>query len=238
MVINLSASAVTAATITTAMATATPTAPVIGGGSGVAGIDSAAETAAYLATSAATSVVGMVRDTLTTFESVIGSGLRDYIVASSTAGSITGGNGADIIIAGSAVDTIVMAAGSSIASTARSATPGSADGATITFGDGVDVIQGFNSAVDILDLVVATAITGNGVAAAATVTAQNYLLSGAYVVATGVFTVNAAGADTLVFQVAADTNAFGLSTTTNAVVLVGVSSVGAANIALLDTAII
>jgi Ca2+-binding RTX toxin-like protein len=235
----LSASAVTAATIATAMQTAAgPTAPVIGGGAAVAGIDSAAGTGAYLAVSAATSLATMVRDTLTNFESVIGSGLRDYIVAGSSAGTITGGAGADTMIAGTAVDTFVIGATDSIASTARSASPASADAATITFGNGVDVIQGFNSAVDKLDLVVATAITGNGVAAANTLTAQNYLLSGSYAVATGIFTVNAAGADTLVFQVAADTNAFGLASTTNAVVLVGVSSVGAANITLLDTAII
>ena len=241
MVINLSASAVTAATIATAMATAAgPTAPVIGGGAGVTGDASAAGTAAYLATSAAASVVGMVRDTVTTFESVIGSDLRDYIVAGSTAGTITAGTGADTIIAGSAVDTIVMAAASSIASTARTVTAGgSATNDTITFGNGVDVIQGFNSAVDVLDLVIATAITGNGVAAAATVTLQNYLLSGTYSGTTGVFTINTTtGADTLVVQVAADTNAFGLATTTNSVVLVGVSSIGTANVTLLDTAII
>jgi hypothetical protein len=239
MVINLSSTAVTAATIATAMATAAgPTAPVIGGGAGVAGIDSAAGTAAYLATSAATSVVGMVRDTVTTFESVIGSDIRDYIVAGSTAGTITAGNGADTIICGSAVDTIVMVAASSIASSGRSATPASADAATITFGNGVDVISGFNSAVDILDLLIAVAITGNGVAAAATVTTTNYLLSGSYAVATGIFTVNAAGADTLVTTVGTNADQFGLVGITTNVVIIGVSSVGTANIALLDTAII
>jgi Ca2+-binding RTX toxin-like protein len=183
-----------------------------------------------------------VQDTLTNIQSVTGTGGRDFIVAGAAGGgSITGGAGADALLAGAGVDTFVQAAAASIIATGATVTGGGVvTNNTITFGNSLDVITGFNAAVDKLDLVVATAITGNGVAAAATLAAQNYLISGAYNQANGVFTVNTTtGADTLVVKVAIDADAFGaVANQTDSIVLIGVSSIGTANIAALDTAII
>jgi len=145
------------------------------------------------------------------------------------------------MVGGSGIDTFVQAAGASVVSDSGTVTAGGvATGDTIGFGNGVDVIAGFNSASDVLDLVVATAITGNGVAAAATLAAQNYLISGSYNETTGLFTVNTTtGADTLIIKVAADQAVFtAVGNTTNSIVLIGVSSVSAAAITALDTAII
>jgi len=120
MAINLSAAAVTAATINTAMGGTV----VIGGGAGVAGADLAAGSAGYLVTTAANSTATMVRDTVATFEQVIGSSLADYIAASANGDTITAGAGADTIIGGAGGDTITGGAGIDI----------------ITLGAGVDTV--------------------------------------------------------------------------------------------------
>ena len=156
MAINLSSAAVTAATIATAM-TGTV---VLAGGAAVAGSELAAGSAGYLSTTAANSLATMVRDTVTGFESVIGSGLADYIVASSTAGTITAGLGADYVVAGSAVDTFTIAQTGSLSS-------------------GFDTIYGFAGGSDILDL--ATAGSGTiqtGSAGANVSIAATYASSG------------------------------------------------------------
>jgi hypothetical protein len=119
--INLSATAVTAATIATAMGGGI----VIGGGAGVAGADLAAGSAGYLATSAGNSTATMVRDSISGAENVTGSALGDYIVGGATAGIIGGGAGIDVIIGGAGADTIT----------------GGAANDTITGGTGADEIR-------------------------------------------------------------------------------------------------
>ena len=122
MAINLSAAAVTAATVSTAMGGTV----VVGGGDGVAGADLAAGTAGYLTTNAASSLETMVRDTVSNFETVIGSGLDDFIVGSATADVINGGAGNDTIVlteTAAAIDTLIR----------------NGDGST----DGSDTVTGF-----------------------------------------------------------------------------------------------
>ena len=241
MVINLSASTVTAATIATAMVAAVgPTAPVIGGGAAAAGADSAAGTAAYLAVSAATSLATMIRDTLTGFESVTGSALRDYIVASSTTGgTIQGALGADYVIAGLGVDTFLFAnlvgtaGGDGVTASASGigggiATVHEAD-ETLTFGNGVDIISGFTAGAggDILKGLdgAAAPTTALGLAAGASTgmaAGTTYFLSGNYVQSTGVFTIKADGTGTSTLIIEGEATA--ATVNTNIVLLVGVNS--------------
>jgi hypothetical protein len=61
-----------------------------------------------VATTAGNIVAGGETDTVSGVETVIGSGLNDYIAASSTGMTITGGAGVDTIIAGAGVDNIVL----------------------------------------------------------------------------------------------------------------------------------
>jgi len=240
MVINLSAATVTAATIATAMVTATgPTAPVIGGGAAAAGADSAAGTGSYLAVSAATSLATMVRDTLTGFESVTGSALRDYIVASSTTGgTIQGALGADYIIAGTGVDTFLFAdlvganGGDGVTATASGVAGGTSSiwdlDETLTFGNGVDVISGFTAGTngDIIKGVDAGAPTAalSLAAGATTGLAANttYYLSGNYVQSTGVFTVKANGSGTSTLIIEGEGTA--QTVNTSIILLLGVNS--------------
>jgi len=230
---------------TTAIASGDVTSHIVPGGTAVSFISGAlteigAGKAGYLFATNAAGASSYV-DTISNFTKIAGTTGTDYIVGNATgAQTITGSTGADYMVGGSGVDTYISIAGDSIGSSARSVTGGGvATNDTITFVNGVDVISGFNINSDVLDLIVGTAITGNGVAAAATLTAQNYLISGSYVESTGVFTVDTvAGADTLICKVLADTNAFGLANQVNDIVLLGVSSVSGANITLLDTAII
>jgi len=84
---------------------------VIGGGASVAGSALAAGTVGYLSTTAANSTATMVRDTVSNFESVIGSALADYIVGSASANVITGGLGADVLVGGAGADTFVFTGG-------------------------------------------------------------------------------------------------------------------------------
>jgi len=240
MVINLSASTVTAATLATAMATAAgPTAPVIGGGAGVSGSDSAAGTGSYLAVSAATSIATMVRDTLTGFESVTGSALRDYIVASSTTGgTIQGALGADYIIAGTGVDTFLFGdlvganGGDGVTATASGVAGGTSTiwdlDETLTFGNGVDIISGFTPGAtgDIIKGVDAGAPTAAlSLAAGATTglaAGTTYYLSGNYVQSTGIFTVKANGSGTSTLIIEGEGTA--QTTNTSMVLLLGVNS--------------
>jgi len=230
--VNLSATAVTAATITTAMATAAPTAPVIGGADAAAGAALAAGTGAYIATSAANSTVTMVRDTLSGFENITGSALRDYLVAAAGGSVITGGTGADQMIAGAGVDTFVFTTGQSVVPTAVDATTTTANvwdaTDTITFGTSTDVITGFTAGAGgdrisgfSAGLPTAALTLALG-ATTGSVLGTTYYLAGNYVQATGVFTITAnnAGADTLVYV----GNGASVVTTTSSVVLVGVAA--------------
>jgi hypothetical protein len=149
MAINLSATAITAADIATAMGGTV----VIGGGAGVAGAALAAGSAGYLAASAGVSTTTMVRDTVTGFQNVIGSTLADFIVGSAGDDVITGGAGADVLKGGAGDDTFVIGnleTGIALAT--------------------ADKIVDFLAADDSLQLGLAgdaTAITGNYVEAAA-----------------------------------------------------------------------
>jgi len=107
MAINMSAAEVLQSTIASAMGGTV----VIGGGAGEAGSALAAGTVGYLSTTAANSTATMVRDTITNFESVVGSGLADYIVGSATADTIKGGAGADQITGGAGADNFVVSSG-------------------------------------------------------------------------------------------------------------------------------
>ena len=110
MAINLGATDVVQGTIASAMGGTV----VIGGGAGVAGSALAAGTVGYLSTTAANSTATMVRDTVTNFEKVIGSGLADYINGSAGADTITGGLAADYITGGAGADDFIFTSGLSI----------------------------------------------------------------------------------------------------------------------------
>jgi Ca2+-binding RTX toxin-like protein len=188
--VNLSAAAITAATLNTAMGT------VIGGGAGVAGADLAAGSAGYLTTNAGTSTVTMVRDSLSGVESITGSALADYIVGGTTGGVFVGGAGADSISGGAGADTITGGVG------VDSMTGGAAidlfvlDGGlsidvVTDFATGVDVIQIDTSAFEIAGAVVAAVTldmtTGTGTALA-TGTAAQQAIAGATIIAAGTAT--------------------------------------------------
>lgn len=160
MAINISAAAITAATIATAMGGTI----VIGGGAAVAGADLAAGTAGYLATTAGNSTATMVRDTLSNFESVIGSALGDYIAGSAGNDIIGGAAGADTLLGGAGNDTIVGGAGidNINGGTGADVLTGSAGGTANTFvfaaGDSglptatnFDTITDYTSGTDIID---------------------------------------------------------------------------------------
>ena len=141
--------------------------------------------------------------------------------------TITAGTGGNIINAGMGADTITMGdsecgvqskivfksdaivgSGDSIAATTASLSATITAGDTITFGNGVDVITGFNAASDVLDTEAsgAAAVTMIGLVgdnldgAAGTATSggtasgdANYFVSGNFDADTGVFTITADG---------------------------------------------
>jgi len=126
----------------------------------------------------------------------------------------------------------VFAVGSGVTATASGVSGGTATifdlGETLTFGTGADVISGFTAGTggDIIkgfQAVLPTA--GLSLAAGATTgfaEGTTYYLSGAYVQATGVFTIaaNGSGADTLIIFGHATANTVNV----DQVVLVGVNS--------------
>ena len=155
----------------------------------------------------------------------------DVIVAGGGADTITGASGADAITGGAGADVFVTALGASVARTAFVLTDaGIAVGNTITFGNGLDIINDFTTTVDDID--VTTAATAPTALLAVDPTGFNltanttYYLSGTFVAATGVFTVTAnaaAGSSTLLLThaVAGDADA---ATQTSWVLLAGVVS--------------
>ncbi len=140
---------------------------------------------------------------------IIGGSGADVITAGGGADTITGGTGADTITLGAGVDTVIQADGASVARTADNVSTNFADGDTITFGNGVDrIVSGFTAGAggDRLDVGTAgAAITGIGVAEATMTASKTLFLSGAFVTATGVFTIAAdgVGADTLIVDTTA-----------------------------------
>jgi hypothetical protein len=187
VVLNLGATAVTNTAILTATGdyTADSVTSVSGG------------TLAYLFNASA-STNSAVTGTVSNIETVIGSDLGDYIVASSGGTTITGGTGNDYLVGGVGVDTFggLATANQSTAASANTFTAGgNVAGETITFGNGVDVISGFTSGSDKLDGTTATTLptTLIGIATAAALTdGTAYVAYGTYTAATGVFTTAAA----------------------------------------------
>jgi len=159
--------------------------------------------------------------------------------------TISGGAGDDVLFGGAGDDSITTGTGSddvtllpgltntglSTASTANALTATIANGDTITFGNGVDVITDFTSGTD--DLIVGQAtVAFEGTAPTALVGAtagdiaedEIHAGRGDFVASTGVFTFSATGADTLLAVndgTAADDV---LSTNTNVVILTGVTA--------------
>lgn len=168
---------------------------------------------------------------------------NNFIIAGTDADKITLGNNLDegcAIISG-----VTQNQGDSVAATAvhiAAVNNKIAAGDTITFGNGVDLVYGFNYKSDRLDLeadTIATSLIGavstdlDGSGNDATSEA-NYFLSGNYNATTGVFTITAdgSGADTVLFTTTeavtgtpgANAANDALSTIDSAIILVGVDS--------------
>jgi Ca2+-binding RTX toxin-like protein len=136
VVINLSASALTGA----AISSATGTAALISTGltqvptNSVAYLGGTAVVAPY-------SGVSPVLDTLVSIENVIGSDGTDYIVGSSSANVINGGLGADTLSGGAGIDTYRYAAvGANSTASDSTVRDSNTDFDLITFVDGTDLI--------------------------------------------------------------------------------------------------
>lgn len=193
--------------------------------------------------------------TLTSIENVTLADGINYIVGSAGANVINGGTGADTIVAGNgadtidagtgadsvtltetaanqAVDALTQAAGDSVVATAKSA--GMADDTaiaatdTLTFGNGVDTITGFNAGASGDTINVGTAgaaITGIGTTEDALTASKTLFFSGAFVASTGVFTIDADGdgADTMIMDTT-DAGDRDVLATDSVVILIGVDS--------------
>ena len=153
------------------------------------------------------------------------------LFASSAAGAnaITAGAGADTInlyTDFSSVDTITQANGDSIAMTANTTTNLIAAGQTITFGNSLDIVNGFAGATDVLDVGTAgSAVSGISMNEAAFAANATIFLSGDYDAGTHIFTIaaNGIGASTLLLDTTAidDQN---ITTADTWVLLVGTNS--------------
>jgi len=142
--------------------------------------------------------------------------------------SITPGGGADTVDVSSGDDTVVVADNSGVAPSATSTTAGAAiaAGDTLTFANGVDIVNGFEAGTggDVLNLSYAGApITAVAATENALTADKTYFLSGNYVASTGVFTVTADGAGTSTLLI--DTESDGdIGTNDSMILLVGVDS--------------
>jgi len=123
VVVNLSASAVTAAAIDAALTAGTYTT--------ASDADIAAGKAGYISTANNTSNADVL-DTITNVEGVVGSARSDYIALGAGGMTADGGAGVDFIVGGTGADTIVGGAGADIIT-------GGAGLDTLTGGDGADV---------------------------------------------------------------------------------------------------
>lgn len=142
--------------------------------------------------------------------------------------TLDGGGGDDTYnLADGAQDTVVQNTGDSTAYTAEGITEASVvAGETLTFGNGIDVINGFTAGAggDILNADVAGAPTSLvGSNQTADTSGTMFFASGAFVLSTGVFTIAAdgTGADTLIIEGLAAAN---LNAAADGIVLVGVDS--------------
>ena len=151
---------------------------------------------------------------------------NDTIFASELGGTITGGSGADVITAGASKDTFVQTKTSSVDPTGMTlGTTNIETGNTLTFGNGVDIIKGFDgSGGDVIKGGSSTITAALGKAKADGFTADNtYYLSGNFVANTFTVTADGVGKDTLVF-IAKETSLSNNTDLSGAVVLVGVNS--------------
>ena len=161
----------------------------------------------------------------------------NIVVTGAGADTVTGGTGADNITANTGIDTMSGRGGANEftfatgdGGTARTGVTAAganfADGDTITFGAAIDIITDFVSGTDDLQVAATGAVTNLNGAAIATVLAlnANAWIRGDW--ASGTFTVDAAGADSLVMYSAANAafNAAG-NNLANFVVLQGTTSV-------------
>ncbi|MGN1035320.1 MAG: hypothetical protein ACI4PS_02655 [Rhodocyclaceae bacterium] len=154
---------------------------------------------------------------------ITGTTAKDTIFASKLGGTITAGSGADVITAGASKDTFVQAKGTSVAPTVINLKSNIAAGDTLTFANGVDIIQGFGSD-DVIKGGTETKTTALGSGTAGGFTDGNtYYLSGNFVANTFTVTADGVGADTLVF-IANGASLTDKTQLTGAVVLVGVDS--------------
>ena len=160
---------------------------------------------------------------------LLGAGNDTFVAGATGASSATGGTGADDLSGGAAVNTFVQTMGDSVASTANTLASTIANGNTITFGNGVDIIRNFTSGTDFID----TDITGatslvNGVGQLASqVQTGNYTFRGDLL--NGVFTISATGAD-LAVSMGKSASTLTFANATDFVVLVGVTSIVAADL--------
>lgn len=165
-------------------------------------------------------------------DSLVGGTVTDALNGGAGADTLNGGAGndflrgaagADSLTGGSGADTFYQSAVEGVARTAETLTASSIGaGETITFGNGVDIITDF----DATDRISVTAVnTYTLLAVGANVTGltagHHYGIIGTY--ATGTFTVNAGGADTLLLLNAAAAN-FDDATQTGMVILVGMTT--------------
>ena len=168
-------------------------------------------------------------------DTLVGGQGVDQLNDGTGADDLTAGTGADVVnlTSDTTADTIRQGNADSLASTAANLTAGAiAAGDTITYANGIDLINGFlagatNGDVLVVDFTVAQSILGQNAAA---LTTSGYL-SGNYNATTGVFTVtaNGSGADTMIVQIGAGGVQAALTTNTTAVILRGVNSANLVN---------
>ncbi len=142
--------------------------------------------------------------------------------------TLDGGTGDDTYnLADGGTDTILHNASDSTVYTAETITEAAvAVGETLTFGNGIDVVNGFTAGAsgDIINGANAgapTTLVGSN--QTANTSATTYFASGAFVLSTGVFTIAAdgGGADTLIIDGGANAN---MNDSADGIVLVGVNS--------------
>lgn len=171
-------------------------------------------------------------------DEINGSNQDDTINGGAGNDTITGGAGADVMTGGTGSNTFVQGLEDSelgvFANVAGTATVIDATD-TITFVNGLDIVTDFTAGTggDVLDVSASVAadfgdvISGIGETITALTADSVLFLSGAYVEATGVFTVAAdgAGADTLILQTLAGTpSSLNIATNQSAILLQGVDS--------------
>ncbi|MES2939032.1 MAG: cadherin domain-containing protein [Pseudomonadota bacterium] len=174
-----------------------------------------------------------------TAAALAGSGGNDFILGGTGNDTLTGGTGADDLTGGVGADRYAFAENSDgVGPTAVNYAAGTAgtidNGDTFTFGNGVDIVRGFVSASDTLDLAQSGSLFAlSGAASNSSLNPnRNYSLRGDYNEVTKVFTANStSGADLLVVQgdnsISPDNF---VASETDFIVLIGTTSIVAGDI--------